>query len=70
MPLLALPPSPRYRLPAGCCCADEDVSLVLVSYPDLFAQLALTLQRLFTDFAVAGWVDEGGMGRRGAGVLR
>lgn len=35
--------------------ADSDISLLLLCLPDMYAQLAHTLQRLFTDLAVAGW---------------
>ncbi|KAL4427909.1 hypothetical protein ABPG75_001998 [Micractinium tetrahymenae] len=35
--------------------SDSDTAMLLLCLPDLYEQLALALQRLFSDFAVAGW---------------
>lgn len=34
---------------------DSDIAMLLLRLPDVYEQLALVLQRLFSDFAVAGW---------------
>ncbi|KAL4442109.1 hypothetical protein ABPG77_011370 [Micractinium sp. CCAP 211/92] len=34
---------------------DSDIAMLLLSLPDVYEQLALVLQRLFSDFTMAGW---------------